>query len=262
MTMSSRYGFLCFFLFCIVLLLAYKNFEIWSHPFEWAAKKGAVKKPEAKTDSLVTDGLREPSSNQSTLVIAEKNIFNPDRKEFPQLPQEQVKPMVRPQVILYGVMITDDYQTASVVNPGRPLHKGEREIKTVKLGDQMGDYKLTKILPDRITLEAKEDSFEVLLFDPRFPKRRTEMKTTTKPAEVASPLPVPAPIPAPVPPPTPAAPGPTLRPPRPVTPEPMRESVIETPAPRPVTPAQIPDPGIWRGRRPVRPGVPAEGGAR
>jgi type II secretory pathway component PulC len=243
--MSSRYGFLCFFLFCIVLLLAFKNYEIWSHPFEWVAKKEAMKKAEAKTESLATDGLREPSSHESILGIAEQNIFNPDRTEFP---------LVRPQVILYGVMITDNYQTASVVNPGRPLHKGEREIKTLKLGDQIGDYKLTRISPDRITLETKEDSFEVLLFDPRFPKRRTEMKTPTKPTELTSPLPVPVPVPPPIP----AAPRPTLPPAPPGAPEPRRESVIVTPAPRPVTPTPIPDPGIWTGRRPVRPGAPAE----
>ena len=255
--MFSRYGVVGFSLFCIVLLLAYKNYEIWSRPFEWVAPKGAMKTPETKTDSLATDGARGSSSHESTLVIAEKNIFNPDRKEFPLLPVEQAKPMVRPQVILYGVMIRDNYQTASVVIPGRPLLKGEREIKTIKLGDQMGDYKLTKILPDRITLEAKEDSFEVLLYDPRFPKRRPEMRTTTKPAEVASPLPAPAPVP-----PTPAASRPVLPPARPASPEPTRESVIQTPAPRPVTPGQIPDPGVWTGRRPVRPGVPAEGGRR
>jgi hypothetical protein len=256
--MSSRYGVLGFLLFCVVLLLAYKNYEIWSHPLEWVPKKGAVKKPEAKTESLATEGRKEPSPHESILVIAEKNIFNPDRIEFPLLPVEQAKPLVRPQVILYGVMIAGGYQTASVVNPGRPLHKGEREIKTLKLGDQLGDYKLTKILPDRITLEAKEDSFEVLLFDPRFPKRRPEMKTTAKPAEVTSPLPVPAPVP----PPTPAAPRLTLPPVRPVPLEPTRESVIGTPAPRPVTPTPMPDPGVWTGRRPVRPGAPAEGGGR
>ena len=93
--MSSRYGFLGFFLVCIVLLLAYKNYEIWSHPFEWAAKKEAMKKPEAKTENLATDGPREPSSHESTLVIAEKNIFSPDRKEFPLLSVDQAKPVVR-----------------------------------------------------------------------------------------------------------------------------------------------------------------------
>jgi len=256
--MSSRYGILSFCLFVIVLLLAYKNYEIWSHPFERVAQKGATKKGEAKTESPATDGPGETSSPQSTLVIAEKNIFNPDRKEFPLLLAEQAKPLVRPQVILYGVMIKDDYQTASVVIPGRPLHKGEREIKTFKLGDQMGDYKLTKIYPDRITLEAKEDSFEVLLFDPKFPKRRMEMKTTAKPAEVASPPPATASVPPPIP----AAPRPTLPPAVPVPPGPMRESVTETPAPRPVTPAQIPDPGVWTGRRPVRPAAPTESGGK
>jgi hypothetical protein len=255
---SSRSGFLGFFLVCIVLLLAYKNYEIWSHPFEWVAQKGAMKTPETKTESLATDGARGSSSHESTLVIAEKNIFSPDRKEFPLLPVDQAKPMVRPQVILYGVMIRDNYQTASVVIPGRPLLKGEREIKTIKLGDQMGDYKLTKILSDRITLEAKGDSFEVLLYDSRFPKRRPEMRTTTKPAEVASPLPVPAPLP----PPTPAASRPILPPTGPVSPGPAGESVTQAPAPRPVTPAQIPDPGVWTGRRPVRPGVPAESGGK
>ncbi len=256
--MSSRYGFAGFFLFCIVLLLAYKNYETWSHPFKWVAQKGAPKKAEAKTESLMTDVSREPSSHESILLITEKNIFNPDRKEFPLLLGEQAKPIVRPQVILYGVLITDNYQTASVVIPGRPLHKGEREIKTIKLGDQMGDYKLTKIFPDRITLEAKGDSFEVLLFDPKAPKRRMEMKTTTRPGEVASPLPVPAPVP----PPTPATPRPVLPQARPAFPEPTRESISETPAPRPVTPPQVPDPGVWTGRRPVRPGVPAESGGK
>jgi hypothetical protein len=255
---SSRYGLLSFCLFAIVLLLGYKNYEIWSHPFERVAQKAATQKGEAKTESLATDGPGETSSPESTLVIAEKNIFNPDRKEFPLLLAEQAKPLVRPQVILYGVMIRDNYQTASVVIPGRPLLKGEREIKTIKLGDPVGDYKLAKILPDRITLEAKQDSFEVLLYDPRFPKRRPEMRTTARPPEVASPPPVPATVPPPIP----AAPRPTLPPAVPVPPGPMRESVIETPAPRPVTPAQIPDPGVWTGRRPVRPGAPADSGGK
>jgi hypothetical protein len=241
--MSSRYGYLCFFLLGIILLLAFKNYATWFHPLAGVAKKEAAKKPETRTESLPAGGPKE-ASRESILEIAEKNIFNPDRKEFPLLSVEQGKPVVRPQVILYGVMITDHYQTASLVNPGRPLHKGEREIKTFKLGDQIDDYKLTRILPDRITLETKGDSFEVLLFDPRFPKRRTEMKTP-RAAELTSPLPPPVPVPR-----VPAAPQPT------------GESGLVTPVPRPVTPALVPDPGIWRGRRPLRPGAPSENGGR
>lgn len=171
--MSSRYGVLCILLFFVVLLLAYKNYETWSQPLERAGKKEAAKKPQLKGEpSPAMERPKQPSSGESVLLIAQKNIFNPDRKEFPLLTVEQTRPTAaaRPQIILYGVMIADDTQTASVINPGRPLPKGEREIKTLKVGDPIGDYKITKILPDRITVEAPGDSFEVLLYDPRLPK--------------------------------------------------------------------------------------------
>ena len=42
----------------------------------------------------------------------------------------------------------------------------------LKIGDRIGEYKLAKILPDRIALEAMEDAFEVLLCDPAKPKKR------------------------------------------------------------------------------------------
>ena len=112
--------------------------------------------------------------------------------------------MVRPQVILYGVTIAGDYQTASIANPGRPLRKGERETLTIKLGEKVGEYRVANISSDRITLEAEGDSFEVLLYDPRMPKKRTDVKTEAKPATVTSTQPAPAgPIPkttVPVPP--------------------------------------------------------------
>lgn len=256
--MSSRYGVLCFLLFFVVLILAYKNYETWSQPIKWAAQREVTKKPEGKGEPApAVEGAQKSFPGNPVPLIAQNNIFNPDRKEFPLLTVEQSRATaaVRPQIILYGVMIADDTQTASVINPGRPLHKGEREIKTLKLGDPIGDYKITKILPDRITVEAPGDSFEVLLYDPRLPKKRAEVKTTSRPAEVTS---VPsAPAPAPTPPaiPTPAPSQPVPRPP-----ERSRDRVIETQIPRPATPAPSPDADTWRGRRPPRPAVPAESG--
>lgn len=86
--------------------------------------------------------------------------------------------MVRPQIVLYGVTIFGDYQSASVVNPGRPLRKGERETLTIKIGEKIGEYKLAKVLSDRITLEAEEDTFEVLLYDPKMPKKELILRLT------------------------------------------------------------------------------------
>lgn len=258
--MSSRYGVLCFLLFFVVLLLAYENYETWSRPIQWAVRKEGAKRTEGKGEpSPAVEGAQKLSPSDSVPLIAQNNIFNPDRKEFPLLASgtaEQAKPVVRPQIVLYGVMIADDYQTASIVNPGRPMVKGEREVKTIKLGDRVGDYKITKILPDRITVEAPGDSFDVLLYDPKTPKKRTEIKTPSRPAEVTSTLPGPPTPPAP-----PGIPPGISAQPSPGAPESAKGRAIESQVPKPATSAPVPEADIWRGRRAPRPAVPPESGS-
>jgi hypothetical protein len=117
---------------------------------------------------------------------------------------------------------------------------------TLTIGDRVGEYKLAKILPDRITMEAGEDSFEVLLFDSTVPKRRTITRTEAKPAEITSTSPAPVPAPA-------AAPR-AAEVPKPA--QPPRERVMEPPLPRPVTPTPVPYPGTYPGRRPMSPYTP------
>lgn len=276
--MSSRYEILCILLFFIVLILGYENYETWSSPPAVTPKKDAEKKGETKPDSPIPAvALKETAPREAFNTIAEKNIFNPDRKEFSTTEAAAVaKPLARPQISLYGVVIAENYQFASIINPGRPLHKGERETKTIKIGDMVGEYKLTKILSDRIVMEAGEDSFEVLLYDPRAPKKRVEVRTPTQPATVTSTLPTPTPPgmakPAsPSGPPTVVTPAPGTPPPptpRPAAPLPAPGlpgaapgGIAQPPAsavgPAPSTP---PDPGVWRGRRPISPAAPAPAG--
>jgi hypothetical protein len=176
-----KYKILNFILFAVVLSTAFMNYETWSHSN--GSGKSVAQRPEVrvenqnKTAALAVQ--EEPESIPSFRIIAEKNIFNPERKDFPSpglTPAEQPKPVVRPQVILSGGVISDDYQAASVSSPGRPLRKGEREAMTLKLGSKIGEYKLAKISADRITFEAGGDSFEVLLYDRKKPKARVEVK--------------------------------------------------------------------------------------
>ena len=190
--MSFKYGMLCVVLFIMILLLSIKNYDALTHPLEPIPDQGSAKKSEARTENFPTIGVvREPVSMASYLSIAEKNIFNPERKDFPVTGSgSAMKPAVRPQVILYGVTIAKDYQSASVVNPGRPLKKGERDLMTLKLGERIGEYKLTKVLSDRIMLEAEGDVFEVLLYDPKAPKRRESrppMAATSVPTPMGTP---------------------------------------------------------------------------
>jgi hypothetical protein len=248
--MSWRYGVFSLLLFVAVVLLALKNYGIWTQPMESLQEEGRAKKGETRVEgATITGRQKESTSIASTIAISEKNIFNPDRREFSFTTPEQSKSMGRPQIILYGITIGKDYQAASLVHPGRPLQKGEREMITLKIGEKVGEYKLAKILPDRITMESGDDSFDILLYDASAPKKRAVVRTEVRPPEVKSTAPAlspPAPVPVPK----------AVEAPKPG--EPSRERVMEAPLPRPVTPAPPSYPSTFRGRRPVRPYTPPE----
>lgn len=245
------------YLIAIVLLLAMEAGQPWTStvPFVFGREEG--KKPEAKKDAKMETpapaaGTDRGPSNMPYTGLAEKNIFSPERKEFPifATPEPTKKPPVRPQVVLYGVTIAGNYQSASIVQSGRALRKGEREMLTLRAGEQIGEYRLTKIMPDRIVLEGEGDSFEVLLYDPSKPKQRTVVKTEIKPATITSALPGPPASPT-AEPPRPGTAGtptaPTQEVPRPTTSSPapgMERMVTPTPVtppvPQAVTPGSVP----------------------
>ena len=156
-----RSGVLSLLLFFAIFILALKNYKTWTFPVEVLPEKGVTKKSVEKIESPpAVAGQKESTDIQSYIFVSDKNIFSPERKEFPVTPPpQQVKPpTVRPQIVLYGVTMVGDYQSASVVNSGRPVKPGERPMMSVKVGDQIGEFKVAKILADRITMEAVEDS--------------------------------------------------------------------------------------------------------
>jgi hypothetical protein len=197
--MSYKYFVVNTLLCFVVLLLAFKNYQAWNHSIESSAYTGIMsKKSETKNENPpMMASTKEPMSIQSYKLVPEKNIFNPERKEFPTPPvamAEAQKPIVRPQIVLYGVAIAGDYQSAIVSNPGRSLRKEARESLTIEIGEKIGEYKLAKVLPDRIAMEGNGDTFEVLLYDSKNQKKRMELTTEAKPTDnkpvmIASPQP-------------------------------------------------------------------------
>ncbi|MFB3884254.1 MAG: hypothetical protein ACE144_03435 [Thermodesulfobacteriota bacterium] len=251
--MSLKYLVFTVMLTLIVILLGVENYATWTQPLEISPGRRMEKKTETRPETIPVIADARASSIASYVSIAEKNIFNPERKEFPLPMAATQKPPARPQVILYGVTILADRQYASVATPGRPLKKGERETITLKPGEKIGEYKLTEILPDRIRLEASGDSFEVLLYDPATPKRRSDTKTATKkPPGIPTPGPgpmlpsaeAPKPVPLPVPSPVPAE-RPRVPSQETVSPPPSPPPVTQTPAP---TFPQTTPPPVYPGR--------------
>ncbi len=265
--MSFKYIILNLLLLFVVLMVAVENYKTWTQHIGFSLEdQETVKKSTPKPENSTTVGTnKEPTSLRSFIVISEKNIFSPERKDFAILATaEKSNPVTRPQVILYGVTIAGDYQAASITSAGRSLRKGEREAITLKIGEKLGEYKLAKIQADRITMESNGDSFEVLLYDSTNPKKRTEVRTEVKPASVISTQPTPAP-PSP-----PAASPATARPPASVEKAPPAASVekpkesqqqqvappTSTPTPRPIPPL-----GQRRGGTPAYPPTSPSAGA-
>jgi hypothetical protein len=105
----------------------------------------------------------------------------------------------------------------------------------LKVGEMVGEYKLAKILPDRIILDEAGDSFEVLLYESKMSKRRSDVKTDNRPVTVTNPFATPADVSKPV-----QVQTATKEPPTGIS-EPTRE--MERPLPRVTTPTQSPTPG-------------------
>ena len=129
-------------------------------------------------------------------IVADKNLFFPDRAEF--IPDESGPETKAPQakvsgkkILLYGVVLMDDYRKALIGNP-RP-EAGERRSKWVKAGDRMGDFSVTEIKKDSIILTEGARKYEIFLYDKDKPKRRAKAAgrsrptvVTTKPAATAA----------------------------------------------------------------------------
>lgn len=273
-----RRGFMILFIIGFAFVFLNGQSESRASSSEKVSGQGSLQKSEGKSTGNGSPAQAKESSEKPYPALVEKNIFSPERKEFPLpvSPASSVKkPTTRPQVVLYGVTLAGDYQSASIVQTGRVPKKGEREMLTLKAREKIGEYELTKILPDRILLESEGDSFEVLLYDAAKPKPRTAVRTESKPAAVTSALPGPG-GPSPVEPPRPIVPGvPASEIPRPgvSSPVPGQERVAAPPSPTPgvtpsITPSTTPSPQtatpfpppVFSPRRrvptPVTPGTP------
>lgn len=122
---------------------------------------------------------------QDYLVIADMNLFHPDRRVPPLKKPEQEIP--RPEFVLYGTLVSDEISIAYMVDkkaarstPGR----GQRQT-SVQLGGVMSGYTLREVLYDRVVMIRGEDRIEVKVIAPGGKKDRGS--TSAGPSAPASP---------------------------------------------------------------------------
>ncbi len=118
------------------------------------------------------------------VMISNQNLFHPERKIPPEKKDE--KTVSKPDLVLYGTLITDNLSIAYIEDKKSPYStpgRGKRQTQ-LKKGDAINGYILREIEPNRIVLLKGEEKL-VIMLEERVGRGGAE---TAKPA-AAAPLP-------------------------------------------------------------------------
>lgn len=133
-------------------------------PTETSPKDVAKLEDSAATKERTTV-LEKVPTGLDFIVVAEKNLFHPERRMPTDKRGEQA--LIRPEVIFYGAIITSDKKIAYVEDKKNPYStpgRGKRQTPLAE-GAMIGGYKLKEIHPETIILVHGDDEMVVNLRD-------------------------------------------------------------------------------------------------
>lgn len=138
-------------------------------------------------DVPAAEEQRQAPSAMEYTVIAEQNVFHPERK----IPVEKKdeKPLPQPEFSLYGTLVTDAVSLAYMEDRKAPRStpgRGKRQT-ALKIGDSLSGYMVHEITHEKVVMVRGEDRIEVKVVSPANKKDRTETGTAA-----SSPSPAPS----------------------------------------------------------------------
>jgi len=124
-----------------------------------------------------------PLPSSSYAIIADNNLFNPERN----IPLEQKtagdqQPLPKPDVVLYGTIITDTLRFAYLEDlkaPRTTTGRGRRQT-VMKIGDSLSGFVLKEIDPDKIVMVKGDEKITVRIHESR--KQKTPEIAATRPS--------------------------------------------------------------------------------
>jgi len=149
-----------------------------------AYKQPALKQSEEEKKEENPAQTQIPTAFEYTL-IAEQNIFHPERK----IPEKKDEQKPKPEFILYGTLITDDLKIAYMEDKKAPYTtpgRGKRQ-STIRLGNTLSGFTLKEVQEDMVVMVRGDDKIEVKLLDPANTKIRDTGATLAKETEKSTP---------------------------------------------------------------------------
>lgn len=134
------------------------DFNNTVHPVQELSNNNGSASPEQQS----------PSFSEYT-VIAENNPFHPGRIIPVEKKEEKTAPpLPKPEIVLYGTLISDDLSLAYIEDVSSPITspgRGKR-VRVIKKGADIGGFILKEIKPDMIVLVRGEEKMTVNLASP------------------------------------------------------------------------------------------------
>jgi len=129
----------------------------------------------------------QTQSPSDFLIIAEQNLFHPQRIIPPEKQAEQ--PLQKPDFVLYGTLVADDISVAYMEDKKSPRTtpgRGKRQT-ALKKGDTMSGYTLKEIDPEQVIMVRGEETLIVKVLDPSVKKDREGGSTPIPQAQAVPP---------------------------------------------------------------------------
>jgi hypothetical protein len=159
-----------------LIAFAYSTFFPGSSVRVRYKKPAVVKKTAENKPAEVKKGARDEKnpSPADYVVIAEQNVFHPDRKIPEQKDQKQEAALPKPDFVLDGTLITDDLKTAFMEDKKAPVNTPGRPNRqtALKVGDSLSGFTLMEIDKDKVVMQRGEEKMVVALEDQEKSKTR------------------------------------------------------------------------------------------
>jgi len=174
----------------ILLVVCVVNiWQTWNTEINILPKKNFAEKDTRPVKFFSKKAVRIPAESKFNNVT-ENNLFSPDRKMV--APEEQAAEPVREEVkisgkkvVLFGVIIMDDYKRALINNPEK--RSGGMINRWVKEGDRIGNLEITHIEPENISLNDGANNYKVSLYDPdKSKKKESAYKQSEQPKVIST----------------------------------------------------------------------------
>jgi hypothetical protein len=157
------------------VLIVFANYTFFpmfskSSKLRLSAPKKQASAPAAAVAKPVDSKSPSPSD---FFIIAEQNIFHPERK-IPVEKKDAAPPLPKPEFVLYGTLMLDDIRIAYMEDKKAPQNtptRGKKQIP-LRLGEALSGFTLKEIDADKVVMVRGTETLEVYLNDASKSKSR------------------------------------------------------------------------------------------